>query len=382
MLNEIKTHIMKIKALVVFAMAFYMMSCSSIGRSTTDNYTITVSGQKDNSEVEKTLDLSNFSGIESDVAVDIYYTPGAKYNVKVRAKQEVLDKINISENGSVLMLKRKKGEGYANSNVVCKMVNGVTFYSGNTTQKKVTLYVTAPEINVLENSGGDMQFHTKVFNSDGLRISNNGAFKLNAESLKCTDGDGLDIVNLGSLTIEVPTVDATWLSLDNTGSMLFNSSDITGSLKMKNAGQLTFSGHVKGTTVELNNSGMCQVNSTFDLTDSYTCKTSGLSNNDGDVTARTISIFNSGQEQRKGTLKADRLTIDVDGNSQYAMSFIGDDAKLYCSGGGNFNFALNCQSIDLNSDGYINVSLSGTADKTSFEGSGISHLNTSKLNKF
>lgn len=89
---------------------------------------------------------------------------------------------------------------------------------------------------------------------------------------------------------------------------------------MKNAGQLTFSGHVKGTTVELNNSGMCQVNSTFDLTDSYTCKTSGLSNNDGDVTARTISIFNSGQEQRKGTLKADRLTIDVDGNSQYAMS--------------------------------------------------------------
>lgn len=111
------------------------------------------------------------------------------------------------------------------------MVNGVTFYSGNTTQKKVTLYVTAPEINVLENSGGDMQFHTKVFNSDGLRISNNGAFKLNAESLKCTDGDGLDIVNLGSLTIEVPTVDATWLSLDNTGSMLFNSSDITGSLK-------------------------------------------------------------------------------------------------------------------------------------------------------
>lgn len=108
MLNEIKTHIMKIKALVVFAMAFYMMSCSSIGRSTTDNYTITVSGQTDNSEVEKTLNLSNFSGIESDVAVDIHYTPGAKYNVKVQAKREVLDKINISENGSVLMLKRKK----------------------------------------------------------------------------------------------------------------------------------------------------------------------------------------------------------------------------------------------------------------------------------
>lgn len=42
------------------------------------------------------------------MAVDIHYTPGAKYNVKVQAKREVLDKINISENGSVLMLKRKK----------------------------------------------------------------------------------------------------------------------------------------------------------------------------------------------------------------------------------------------------------------------------------
>lgn len=87
-------------------------------------------------------------------------------------------------------------------------------------------------------------------------------------------------------------------------------------------------------------------------------------------------------DSRDGSLKADQLTMSVNGQSNYKMSFTGGDAKLKCSGMGEFRLALDCRSIEVNSNGQINVELSGTADKTSFDGSGISHLKTSRLNKF
>ena len=44
--------------------------------------------------------------------------------------------------------------------------------------------------------------------------------------------------------------------------------------------------------------------------------------------------------------------------------------------------ALDCSSIEVNSNGQINVTLSGAADNMSLDGSGISNVNTSRLNKF
>ena len=96
----------------------------------------------------------------------------------------------------------------------------------------------------------------------------------------------------------------------------------------------------------------------------------------------SISMTNSGLDKKKGKLKADRLSIDVNGQSRYEMSFTGGDARLDCSGIGNFEMALDCSSIEVNSNGQINVTLSGAADNMSLDGSGISNVNTSRLNKF
>ena len=64
------------------------------------------------------------------------------------------------------------------------------------------------------------------------------------------------------------------------------------------------------------------------------------------------------------------------------MSFTGGRADLTCSGVGDFDLSLDCRRIDVMASGRIGLELSGTADNTDFTGSGVSNIDTSRLNKF
>lgn len=371
---------MKTLALTILISTLGMTSCSGANKTTTDNHLTTVTEPTDKDDVEKTLKFSNFDGIKSDVDIEIHYAQDAKYSVKVSAPQDLLDNTDISMNGSTITLKAKDGNRQSHPNII--MDNGQIYYLNGDANSKIKMYVTAPQIRMLNNDGGGMEFYAVHMDNDELAINTTGLFKMNVQSIKCTGENGMSVSNIGNFTAEVPTVDAKQLSLDNTGTLLFNGKSINSSLHIDNSGQTTFSGDVKGADFTLDNSGMCKLSSTFVLTNEYSFDNSGLASGDGDITAKTINISSSGQEQRNGAFKADRMSIDISGNSKYQISFTGGDVFLDCSGVGNFNLALDCRSIDVDSGGFIDVTLSGTADKTSFEGSGSSHLNTSKLNKF
>lgn len=359
-----------------------------------------------NGEVEKTLNLGSFSGIEASVNVEIHYTQEAKRSVRVRATQKQIDRCDISVSGSTLVVKTKKN---------------VPNSDDNSKQDKITLYITAPEISVIENRG-IMGFYTKQLNSDGLQIKNKGILNMNVQNVSGKGGSGLSIDNTGRMTADMPTVDMNMFSLENMGVLMFQSNSIKGgSLTINNSGQLNIKGNMEGSTANLYNKGVCNMSSAFNLTGSYSCSNggqlrisgdvkgstatlkntgmygmegsfhldnnytyanSGQADNNGDVTANAISITNSGVDRRNGKLKSEQLDMNVNGQSRYEMSFSGGEAKLNCSGIGNFEMALDCRSIKVNSSGQINVTLSGTADNTSFDGSGISHVNTSRLNKF
>lgn len=395
----------KTLALSILITTLCMASCGSARNSTTDNDMTVVAGLTDNNEVEKTLNLGKFNGIESSVIVDIHYTQGSKRNVRMRTSKEQIDRYDISVNGSTLVLKKKDNKSGSGR---------------GSKEDKITLYVTAPDINFIDNRG-IMKFYTKLIGSGGLQIRNKGILDMNIQNVHGKGSSTLSIENSGRMTAEMQAVDVRMFSLDNKGMLTFRSTGITGSLKLDNSGQLTFSGNVEGSTAELENKGVCNLTSAFSLTDDYSFSNggqmsmsgdvkgtsatlkntgvyrmegsfrlnggyiydnSGQADNNGDVTAKTISMSNSGMDSRDGSLKADQLTMSVNGQSNYKMSFTGGDAKLKCSGMGEFRLALDCRSIEVNSNGQINVELSGTADKTSFDGSGISHLKTSRLNKF
>lgn len=397
---------MKTLALVIIATSLCMTSCSGTNKSTADTYMVSGAELPGNGEVEKTLNLGSFNGIEASVIVDIHYTQDTKRSVKVRATQKQIDRCDISVSGSTLVLKTKKN---------------VPNSDDNSKQDKITLYITAPEISVIENRG-IMGFYTKQLNGDGLQIKNKGILNMNVQNVSGKGGSGLSIDNTGRMTAEMTTVDMNMFSLENMGVLMFQSNSIKGgNLTINNSGQLNIKGNMEGSTANLYNKGVCNMSSAFSLTGSYSCSNggqlrisgdvkgstatlkntgmygmegsfhldnnytytnSGQADNNGDVTANAINITNSGVDRRNGKLKSEQLDMNVNGQSRYEMSFSGGEAKLYCSGIGNFEMALDCRSIKVNSSGQINVTLSGTADNTSFDGSGISHVNTSRLNKF
>ena len=393
---------MKIKALAlaILATTFYMMSCSatkSTTESTTSKTTLT-----DDHEVEKTLKMGEINGIRSELVVEIHYTQGSNSSVKVRTTQKTLERTDLSMNGSTLVIKQKH-----NTEEDFRM-------------DKITFYITSPKLNSLNNSG-HMEFISDQMRTNNLQINNSGICSMEINGTHDKGDNGLSIDNSGRLTVKVPTIDTKLLSLDNTGILTLENKDITGGLSLVNSGRLDFSGNikgqgaevyndgicsmtstlsltgsyscnnkgrlemtgdVKGTTAELYNSGVCKMNGSFTLQGDYSYKNGGRADNNGDVTARTITISNSGMDNRSGGLKADKLSMSVNGRSEYDMSFNGGNAKLNCSGIGQFKLALNCQSLNVYSSGRINVVLSGTADKTSFDGTGVSNVNTSRLNKF
>lgn len=393
-------------ALTIIISILCLTSCSGVSKNTTDNDMTVMAGMTDNNEVEKTLNLGKFSGIKSEVSLDIHYTQGSKRSVRISARQDVIDQTDISVMDGVLVLKKK---------------NDDPEYKNNNEKNKITMYLTAPDINSLENTG-IMGFRTGTFNSDGLLIRNKGILNLKTQDIHANGANGMQIHNSGKLNADVPTINATLMLVDNDGIMTLNNSDIKGgsltidnsgkidlsanvegsSAKLKNSGisrmegslaltgdydctnsgKLTIEGGVKGATAELKNSGIYKMEGSFSLTDAYTYTNSGRSDITGNVTARTISMKNSGIDDKHGALKADQLTMRTNGRSNYDMSFKGGDAQVNCSGIGSFVMALKCRSIEIKSSGRIKVTLSGTADKTTFDGSGVSHIDTSKLNKF
>ena len=102
----------------------------------------------------------------------------------------------------------------------------------------------------------------------------------------------------------------------------------------------------------------------------------------GESVAGSMAMGTMVVDSLGGRLKAASLAMKVEGQSNYDISFSGTQAKLSCSGVGRFKLALDCQSINIDTSGQIDISLSGTADKTEFTGTGVSHINTSGLNKF
>ena len=81
----------KTLALSILITTLCMASCGNARNSTTDNDMTVVAGLTDNNEVEKTLNLGKFNGIESSVIVDIHYTQGAKRNVRMPTHEQGTD---------------------------------------------------------------------------------------------------------------------------------------------------------------------------------------------------------------------------------------------------------------------------------------------------
>ena len=343
----------KTLAIAITAAALSLSACNVTGKNAQSYNSGNAAAFASEGKVTKTLNLKNFSKIKSSLNVDISYTQGNSYKVTVSGGTLTIEQDNSRDN---------------------------TYSNGS---NKLHFNITAPHISDITNHGR-MDFTTSRLKGKGTDIENNGVLQFSADEVVVeTYGAGLKLTNHGRADITIGTTSAGKTAIDNNGILTLSSDKMNaGSMKLSNYGRMDFSADVKASSADLDNNGIFESDASFTVEGSYEYTNYGRCDFTGDVTAKSIDISNSGIDQQDGKLKADALSMDVNGRSDYNLSFSGGTAKLTCSGIGDFNLSVDCQRLNVEASGRIDVRLSGTADNTEFTGVGISNIDTSKLNKF
>lgn len=361
---------MNIKTLAITACAavFSLSACGGTDKNLSSTPTAEFACVASTGSVERTLDLRNFTGITVNTNVIVEYTRGADYKVVVRGDKDALDRSEFYVSKNRLVVKQKD-ENRVDANI--DFLN------------TLTLDITAPELNSIHNNGSTV-FSAGLFAPKSLDVVNNGTLSLDVDGISCKGQDAtVSISNNGQCVVETPSISASVLSVANNGVISIDDCNVASDrTKVTNHGQMKLGGGIKGSSMKCTNSGVYTMDGAITLDGGFEYTNYGQSNLAGDITAESIAVANSGNDVLRGKFKAAYLDMSIDGRSDYDVSYSGGQAKLDCCGVGRFKLALDCQSIDIGTSGQIDIQLSGTADNTNFTGTGVSHIDTSGLNKF
>lgn len=361
---------MNIKTLAITACAavFSLSACGRTDKNLSSTPTAELARVSSTGTVERTLNLRNFSGLTVNTSVIVNYTCGADYKVVVRGDKDALDRSEFYVSKNRLVVKQKD-ENRVNANIDFLNI--------------LTLDITAPELNIIQNNGSTV-FKAGQFAPKSLDIVNNGALSFDVDGISCKGQDAtVYISNNGQCAVKTPSISAQELSVSNNGMLsIDNCNIVSGRTKITNHGNMKLDGGIKGSSLKCTNSGVYGMDGTITLDGGFEYTNYGQSSNTCDVTADGITVVNSGVDKLQGKFRAATLDMSIDGKSDYDISYSDGQARLECSGVGRFKLALDCQSINIGTSGQIDIQFSGTADKTEFTGSGVSHIDTSGLNKF
>lgn len=361
---------MNIKTLAITACAavFSLTACGGTDKNLSSTPTAELARVSSTGTVERTLSLRDFTGITVNTNVIVEYTRGADYKVVVRGDKDALDRSEFYVSKNRLVVKQKD-ENRVDANI--DFLN------------TLTLYITAPELNSIHNNGSTV-FKAGQFAPRSLDVVNNGVLSLDVDGISCKGQDAtVFISNNGQCAVETPSISAPVLSVANNGVLSIDDCNVaSGRTKVTNHGKMKLGGGIKGSSMKCTNSGVYAMDGAVTLDGGFDYTNYGKSSCTGDITADDITVVNSGVDRLQGKFRAATLDMSVGGKSDYDISYSDGQARLECSGIGSFKLALDCQSIDIGTSGKIDIQLSGTADNTNFTGTGMSHIDTSGLNKF
>lgn len=317
---------MEIKTIFISlaAIAFSLTACSGTSKNI-DNQTygkMSLRTADNNYEQmsERTLNLKNFHGLSVSTWVDVHYTQGSTYKVLVKGTSLAFKINDISVRNGILTVNRSKD-------------------SRNITEgSKITIYVTSPKMDYIENIGSTT-FNAEEFNAGNLKIDNSGVLKLYVDGIKSTS-----------------------TNIENSGSM---------------KGTTSFSGE----SIKYDNSGVCTLTSNFDF-NSFSYDNCGSSKISGKVKAREMTIDNTGVIKDELDIESNTLSMDISGSSNGTLKFKGHSMDIDCSGVGKMTLDVDCDKITSDTSGSLSLKLTGRADNTEFNGSGVSKIDTSGLNNF
>lgn len=149
----------------------------------------------DDSIISKDYNLTGFSGLRNHHVVRIHYTQGSTFNIKAEGSEKQIESLILEVKDGILVVRNdQKKKKNSNEN------------------QMLTLYITSPEMNSLENKGV-LNFNADKLKTDNLHVSNSGVLNLNALQISCPEATW-EIKGVTDLDVHF---DGTLLNLNNRG---------------------------------------------------------------------------------------------------------------------------------------------------------------------
>ena len=144
----------------------------------------------DDTVISKEYKLTGFSGLRANHAVTIHYTQGSTYSIKAEGSAKQIDRLKLEVKDGLLMVSDEQKE---KNNV-------------NNEKQMLTLYITSPDMNRLENKG------VLNFDTDKLKkgVSDLDAH-IDGTTLKMNDNG----VTKGELVVKTDKLDIHSSGVDN-----------------------------------------------------------------------------------------------------------------------------------------------------------------------
>lgn len=283
----------------------------------------------------RTVKVGNFSAIDCNTPVKVYFEQGSKQDVKVRdAKNNTLV---LTVKDGTLKIRREK-----------KTANSVD---------RATVWITAPNLTAIDN---------------------NAVLSFNSEKIS---GKRLSLNNSGSANFYIRSVDVGDYRLKNNGASRCKGSVKAKTVAISNDGAANDTLTIDASTLTMENDG------SFKGTIGATATATSFKN-DGSATARvtidggTVNFENDGVYKGGVKVTATSLTMKNDGSGIMNIDFKGGDMSIDNDGSVKTTLHVDCQRLKVHSSGVAKLTITGTADDTNITSDGSAKVDTSGLNKF
>ena len=296
-----------------------MNSCATMPREKRNDITVIAS----TAIITQSYNVKGFGGIDIGMVGNVEYVQGDTYSVSITAPANIIASTEVSNKNGLLSIHWKKGTKHKDKDKdECK--------------KTPIIRITSPRMDII-NMYGVNDFKARNMKGGDMKIDLSGVNSLHIDNLS---GKSLTL-NMSGVVDGKININAPKVKFDGTGVIDMKSSVCSDDFTITNSGsgeyKVTFSGK-KG---RIDNTG------------------------NGDI--------------RLKATRTDLLDIVNSGLGEFNLNFKGGMSN---TGNGEVKANLECRRIVVTNSGFGEVTLAGTADDVQIDNQGISHVDSSKLNKY
>ena len=299
-----------------------MNSCATMPREKRNDITVIAS----TAIITQSYNVKGFGGIDIGMVGNVEYVQGDTYSVSITAPANIIASTEVSNKHGLLSIHWKKGTKHKDKDKdECK--------------KTPIIRITSPRMDII-NMYGVNDFKARNMKGGDMKIDLSGVNSLHIDNLS---GKSLTL-NMSGVVDGKININAPKVKFDGTGVIDMKSSVCSDDFTITNSGsgeyKVTFSGK-KG---RIDNTG------------------------NGDI--------------RLKATRTDLLDIVNSGLGEFNLNFKGGEGRISNTGNGEVKANLECRRIVVTNSGFGEVTLAGTADDVQIDNQGISHVDSSKLNKY